>query len=227
MRWFFRFLGSTLGQKLIMSLTGFFLIVFLIVHLSGNLQLLIDDEGESFNKYAYFMTHNPLILTVSYLLYFFILLHAIQGIVLYVANRKARPVRYRINTFPRASWAARQMALLGILIFAFLLLHMGDFWLKMKMKELPVVQYADMGAPVQNLFWAVDQSFRHEWIVIAYLVGVVALAIHLWHGFQSAFQTLGLHHKRYTPVIQFLGMAYSILIPIGFAILPVYYYLYR
>ena len=89
-RWLIQMLTSTLGQKLVMSLTGLFLILFLLVHLAGNLQLLYDDGGQAFNVYAYFMTHNGLIKTVSYGLYAFILIHSIQGIALKIKNRKAR-----------------------------------------------------------------------------------------------------------------------------------------
>lgn len=227
MHWISRFLTSTLGKKLIMSLTGLFLILFLIVHLSGNLQLLKADQGEAFNKYAYFMTHNPFILVISYSLYFFIILHSIQGILLAIKNRAARKTGYRIGTYPKATWAAKQMALLGVLIFAFLLLHMGDFWFKMKRQVLPEVTYADMSYPVQNLYYSVEMSFAEWWIVLAYLIGLLALAFHLYHGFQSAFQTLGLNHKKYTPAIRLIGTAYSILIPAAFAILPIYFYLFR
>ncbi|MDX1409470.1 MAG: succinate dehydrogenase, partial [Saprospiraceae bacterium] len=143
MQWIRTFLTSTIGQKLVMSLTGLFLILFLMVHLAGNLQLLNDDGGEAFNTYAYFMTHNPLIKTISYGLYFFILLHSIQGIALKVGNRKARRVRYAKGSYPTASFASKNMALLGILIFAFLCLHMGDFWYKMKFTDtLPMQSYA-------------------------------------------------------------------------------------
>ena len=97
MNWFVRFLTSSIGKKLIMSLTGLFLCLFLVVHLAGNLQLLLDDGGEAFNIYAYMMTHNPLIKAVSYGTYFFIILHAIQGIILAIQNRKARSSRYAVT----------------------------------------------------------------------------------------------------------------------------------
>ncbi len=103
MNWFTKTLTSTIGQKIIMSLTGLFLILFLLVHMSGNLQLFNDDGGESFNIYAYFMTHNPLIKTISYGLYFFILLHTIQGIALAAKNRSARKVKYKVAKYPSAS----------------------------------------------------------------------------------------------------------------------------
>ena len=84
-----------------------------------------------------------------------------------------------------------------------------------------------MDHPVQDLYYRVDIAFRQLWIVIAYLVGLVALALHLVHGFQSAFQTLGLNHKKYTPLITWVGKVYSIVIPLLFAIIPIYYYFFR
>jgi len=226
MNWIINFFTSSIGMKIVMSLTGLFLISFLPIHLIGNLQLLKSDGGEAFNTYAYFMTNNPLIKFTSYGLYFFILLHAFQGILLQVMNKKAKSTKYLVKTNTNKSWASNNMALLGILIFAFLCIHMGDFWFKMKMNRLPLIDtyagYEGMG--LKDLYTRVSVAFKQLWIVIAYLVGLFALAFHLMHGFQSAFQTLGINHKKYTPIIKFLGMAYSILIPLGFAIIPIYMY---
>lgn len=228
MSWVKTFLLSTLGRKLIMSLTGMFLILFLIVHLSGNLQLLMNDGGEAFNTYAYFMTHNPVIKIISLGLYFFILLHAVQGLMLWAQNRKARPKRYEVGNYPEASFLSKQMWWLGILIFAFLCLHMGDFWYKMKFTSvLNLSKYEGARHPVKDLYTPVDVAFHQEWIVIAYIIGLIALALHLWHGFESAFQTLGYMHKRYGFLIRWFGWIYSIVVPLGFAIIPLYIYFFR
>ena len=224
MSWLISFFRSSIGRKLIMSLTGIFLITFLIVHLIGNLLLLNNDGGEAFNTYAYFMTNNPLIKTVSYGLYFFILLHSVQGILLTVYNKRAKGSKYAVNTYENSSWASKNMALLGILIFAFLMLHMGDFWWKMKQNELDMVSYAGFDHAVKDLYTRVSIAFKELWIVFAYLIGLLALFFHLWHGFDSAFQTLGIRHKKYTPLISAVGKAYSILVPVGFAIIPLYIY---
>ncbi|MEE9371451.1 MAG: succinate dehydrogenase cytochrome b subunit [Saprospiraceae bacterium] len=225
MSWLISFFASSIGRKLIMSLTGLFLITFLIVHLIGNLQLLYDDGGQAFNTYAYFMTHNPIIKTVSWGLYALILLHAIQGVLLALYNRKAKGTKYAVNNYENVSWASKNMTLLGILVFAFLLLHMGDFWWKMKFtEELDMVTYAGFDHSIKDLFTRVSLAFEELWIVIAYMIGLLALAFHLFHGFDSAFQTLGLRHKKYTPLISAVGKTYSILIPIGFAIIPLYIY---
>ena len=210
-----------------MSLTGLFLISFLIIHLIGNLQLLYDDGGEAFNTYAYFMTHNPLIKTVSIGLYAFILIHTVQGLLLAFKNWQAKGSRYAVSTKETTSLPSRHMALLGTLIFAFLLIHMGDFWLKMKMGWVEMISYDSFEVPVKDLFARVSVAFKNPFIVGAYVIGQIVLALHLWHGFQSAFQTLGLNHKKYTPLIQGLGKLYAILIPAGFVLIPVYHFLFK
>src|SRR6187551_1261022 len=191
MNWISRLLTSSLGQKVIMALTGLFLILFLIVHMTGNLQLLADDGGRSFNIYAAFMSENKFILVISLGLYTFILLHSIQGIALWLMNRRAKGGKYAHGKVAGATWASKNMAILGILIFAFLCIHMGDFWTKMRFtNQLTMVTYAGHDEAVQDIYSRVNIAFQNLWLVIIYLVGVFALAIHLIHGFQSSFQTL-------------------------------------
>jgi len=218
--WIINLLTSSIGQKLVMSLTGLFLCSFLLIHLVGNFLLLADDGGKAFNEYAYFMTNNPFIKTTSYGLYAFILLHAIQGLFLAKKNKKAKGSKYAVKTNDNGSWASKNMALLGTLVLFFILIHMGDFWYQMKMDRLAYVSY-DGGAEVKDLYTKVYATFNIWWLVLIYLIGLLALAIHLLHGFSSAFQTLGLRHKKYTPIIKLVGYVFSILIPIGFAIIPI------
>jgi len=226
MNWLTRFFTSSLGQKLIMSLTGLFLILFLVVHMTGNLQLLSHDGGESFNIYAAFMSHNPFIKVISIGLYAFILLHTIQGLLLWSANRKSKGPQPKPNKSKGADWPSKNMALLGTLVFAFLFLHMGDFWVKMRFTDqLAMVTYPGHDHPVQDIFTRVHVAFQQPLLVAAYIIGVIALAFHLVHGFQSAFQTLGIHHKKYTPLIKALGWAYTIIICGGFLSMPIYHYL--
>jgi succinate dehydrogenase / fumarate reductase cytochrome b subunit len=228
MSWFIHYLTSSIGRKMIMSLTGLFLILFLVVHLLGNFQLLKNDGGVAFNQYTYFMTHFPLIKLISYGLYFFILLHTIQGLALWFANRKAKGVGYAVSPAqPGVTWASKNMALLGTLILAFLFIHMGDFWGKMKLGMLKQVSYSDFknGLPIYDLYERVAIAFQNPIIVVIYVVGQAVLAFHLWHGFQSAFQTLGWNHPKYTPLVKFIGKAYSILVPLGFAIIPIWHFL--
>ncbi|MBT8219998.1 MAG: succinate dehydrogenase cytochrome b subunit [Bacteroidia bacterium] len=226
MKWITKLFTSSIGKKLVMSLTGIFLILFLIVHLVGNLQLLSNDGGESFNIYAKFMTSNPLIKTVSYGLYLFIVLHTIQGIVLLLQNRSAKKSRYAVKTNQNASWASRNMGPLGIIIFVFIVIHMVQFWFKMKTGALDMVEYAGQDA-VNDLYTPVYEAFKNIYFVIFYVVSMLVIAFHLNHGFQSAFQSLGLNHKKYTPFIKSLGKIYSILVPLGFAIIPVWFYFFK
>jgi len=227
MQWITTFFSSSIGRKLIMSLTGLFLILFLVIHLIGNLQLIKNDGGEAFNTYAAFMVGNPLIKTVSIGLYFFIILHAILGLFIWKQNKDAKGSGYAVQNSQKTSWASKNMALLGTLILAFLFIHMGDFWYKMKFTDqLPLVNYEGLDEPVRDLYSRVSFAFSELWIVIVYVIGMLVLSFHLWHGFQSAFQTIGWNHKKYTPIIKGLGKIYSIAIPFGFIIIPIYHYFF-
>lgn len=230
MGWFTKFITSSLGQKLVMSLTGLFLILFLCVHLYGNMQLFRNDEGFAYNAFTKFMVHNPLIELIAYLLYIFILLHSIQGIALWIQNRRSRgPNAYAVKvtkTTGTNSFASRNMAFLGLLIFVFLGIHMGDFWWAMKNDAIPTIVHAD-GLEYQNMYLMVEESFSQGWIVVVYVLSMVGLFFHLLHGFQSAFQTLGINHTKYTPFIKVLGWVYSIVVPLAFAVMPIYYYFFK
>lgn len=228
MSWFTNFLTSSIGQKLVMSLTGLFLIIFLVVHLAGNLQLLAGDGGQSFNEYAYLMTQNPLIKTVSYLLYAFILLHAVQGWLLWRKNHAARGrVGYAVKvtrTVNTSSFASRNMGWLGTVIFIFIVIHLYQFWLQMKLGNLPMAVYD--GKEVKNLYAIVAEAYQNIGFVIFYVVSMGFIAFHLLHGFQSAFQSLGLNHRKYSPAIRTIGKLYAVLVPVGFAIIPLYMYFF-
>lgn len=234
MSWAKNFLTSSIGKKLVMSLTGLFLILFLVVHLIGNLQLLqfmahdpADQIGRAFNEYALFMTTFTPIKVVSYGLYAFILIHAVQGWILWRQNAAARgPVRYAVSDLRAVNTNARaaaRMGWLGTIIFIFILLHLYQFWLQMKLGNLPMASYD--GEEVKDLYSIVAEAYANPLYVVFYVVSMFFIGVHLWHGFQSAFQTLGLNHGKYTPLIHKLGKAYSILVPLGFAIIPVVMYL--
>ncbi|MBL7796158.1 MAG: succinate dehydrogenase cytochrome b subunit [Saprospiraceae bacterium] len=221
MSWFSKFLTSSIGQKIVMALTGIFLTLFLAIHLLGNLQLLQNDDGEAFNTYAYFMTSNPLIKTVSYLLYASILVHAVQGILLARQNRAARGAnRYAVSHMRSSERASRNMAWLGIIIFVFIVLHMYQFWFQMHWGGLEMITYPGSTHPVKDLYTLVEESYESPLFVVFYVLSMIVVGYHLWHGFWSSFQTLGLNHKKYTPLIKWIGAAYSILIPLLFAIIP-------
>ncbi|MBK9106882.1 MAG: succinate dehydrogenase cytochrome b subunit [Saprospiraceae bacterium] len=226
MIWLFNFLfRSSIGRKVVMSLSGLFLILFLVVHLLGNFQLLADDGGMQFNQYTRFMTHNPLIKTISYILYFTILLHSVQGILLALENRKAKGKSYKVPSNADVSLFSKYMAHLGIIIFIFLLIHMYQFWLQMKLGNVTMVNYPNSEVAYQDLYVMVMATFNNLPFVIFYVISMLILGMHLWHGFQSAFQTLGLNHQKYNPLIRYAGMAYAILVSLGFAVIPIIIYL--
>lgn len=138
------FLSSSIGKKLLMSLTGLFLCSFLLVHATGNLQLFKNDDGLAFNTYTVFMTSNPLIKFISYGLYSTILFHAIWGLYLVYQNKKARPVQYYVTAgSTNSTWASRNMGLLGTIILVFVSVHMANFWYQYKFGQVPYRQYVE------------------------------------------------------------------------------------
>ena len=225
MSWFSNFLTSSLGKKVVMALTGLFLILFLAVHLVGNLQLMMDDGGDAFNVYAYFMTHNPLIKTVSYLLYAFIVIHSVQGVMLYRQNRKARGnIKYDVKHVRGKERASRSMTWLGIIIFVFIVIHMYQFWFQMHWGELRMVSVPGVDHQVKDLYSLVALSYTNLGFVVFYVISMFVVGYHLWHGFWSSFQTLGLNHKKYTPLIKTIGALYAVVVPALFALIPIYMY---
>lgn len=221
MKWIIKLLTSSIGKKLVMSLTGIFLILFLTVHLIGNLQLLKNDGGVAFNVYSEMMGNNPLIQLISKGNFFFILLHTVQGILLYFQNKGAKGSRYAVQP-KNTTWASQNMALLGTLLLAFILMHLGHFYVQFKFFGESLAHVDVEGVNMINSYDRVVAVLTNPIWLVCYLVGLAVLAFHLSHGFQSAFQSLGLNHKKYTPLIKGAGMVYSILIPIGFAIIPIY-----
>lgn len=285
------FIKSSIAKKYWMALTGLFLCLFLVGHLLGNLQLIFStgEEGRRvFNEYAYFMTHNPAIKVLSYLTYFSILFHAIDGIALFVQNKKARPVAYAYSKpSANSSMPSRYMALLGTLVLVFIATHMSNFWWKMKYtEEIPLHSYfaktdkdfgdttyakvfetkefyysqtgpipkdtaattvkgldimvkgtnLKYGSGFKDLHTVVLQYFSKQnksesgipvglLGTIFYVFSMAVLGFHLWHGFASAFQSLGLNHPTYTPIIKTFGRAFSVVVPGLFAIIPVFLYL--
>lgn len=223
MSWIIKLLTSTLGRKLLMSLTGLFLISFLTIHLIGNLVIFSSDDGLAFNAYAAFMSTNPLIGTVSYLLYAGIVLHVVVAFLLYFQNKSARPVKYRNQkSGENSSWESRSMTLLGILILAFLLIHLKDFW--WQYKHDGGYEFLIDANGNRDIYTRVVEQFNTTFALVSYLIGLAALFFHLKHGFQSAFQTLGLEHRKYTPAIKAIGLIYAIVVPLGFAAMPIFVY---
>ena len=225
------FFKSSLAKKYWMALTGLFLCSFLLIHLLGNLLLIpIIGDQDTFNEYAKFMTTFPVIKIVSYLLYFSILFHAVDGLMLVAQNRAARKQKYAYNK-PGANsiWASRNMGLLGTIVLAFIVTHMGQFWYKMHWGDLSTYTTEENKVEVKDLWTVVYKTFEDDSMglvfTILYVLSMAAMGFHLYHGFQSAFQTLGIRHPKYTPIIKMTGYLFSIVIPLLFAIIPVYIFL--
>ncbi|HNP55205.1 MAG TPA: succinate dehydrogenase cytochrome b subunit, partial [Ferruginibacter sp.] len=200
---------------LLMAFTGLFLITFLIVHAGINSCIFLNDNGETFNAAAHFMSHNWIVRFLEIGLFAGLILHIIQGLMLWSQNRKARPVQYYANkASANSTWYSRSMGILGTLLLLFLILHLSNFYVGTK-----VALYS--GDQPHNLFEEMKETFESPLIVGLYLVGVIALFWHLYHGFQSAFQTLGINHKKFTPLIKSLGTLYSVIICILFALMPI------
>lgn len=232
--WFVDMMNSTIGRKALMALTGLFLCLYLIVHLAGNLQLLKNDGGVAFNWYANFMGNNPIIQLISILNFTFIFLHIVYSIVLTRMNMNARPRKYAYKKeSANSNWRSRKMMMLGSIILIFLVVHLVYFWGKMKLTHFGMIEegvlvqkFATAGADGHqlHLYHLVYAAFKDLWMVILYVVSMIALAFHLSHGFQSIFQTFGLNHVKYTPFIKKVGYAFAILIPLGYALIPIIIY---
>lgn len=218
---------SSLGRKYLMALSGLFLCTFLIVHCIGNMQLFKDDGGQTFNEYTYFMTHNPLIKIIAYVNYALILLHIINGFILLSANKKARPQAYaNVDQSKSSTWSSRNMGILGTLILVFLIVHMRSFWFEMKFGSIPIINYDGSDIVYKDMYKIVVEAFTQAWYVVLYVICMIALAFHLFHGFQSAFQTFGINHHRYTPIIKVIGVGvFAIIIPALFAAMPLFFLL--
>lgn len=223
MNWFLKFLSSTIGRKLLMALTGLFLILFLVVHLIGNLQLLKDDGGQAFNVYAQFMTSNPLIKIIGYVNYALILIHIVWAILLSRKNSAARGSQGYAVSKNSSHWTSRNMGILGTFILIFLVIHLRGFWYEMHWGGIPTKNYD--GHEVKDLFAVVDSAYSNLAYVGVYVVSMLLLAFHLWHGFISSFQTLGVNHPKYNPVIKFVGKAFAIIVPLLFALIPILMYM--
>jgi succinate dehydrogenase / fumarate reductase cytochrome b subunit len=214
--------SSSVGKKLIMSLAGLFLISFLIVHLVINL-LIFKDSPEAFNKAAHFMGTNPIIKVMEIVLFGGFLLHMFYGVIVTIQNWIARPIGYKVSNDSQTSFFSKYMLHTAVVITIFLVLHLFDFYIKAKF--IGVVQEISYdGKPYHDLAALVIARFKIWWVDLVYILALLGLGFHLHHGFQSAFQTLGLNHPVYTPLIKNFGLIYTILVTFGFICIPLLVY---
>jgi succinate dehydrogenase / fumarate reductase, cytochrome b subunit len=215
-----RWLSGTSSQKNLMALTGLFLCFFLIIHLAGNLQLLLPTEVAQwqFNFYSKLLSENIFIHLISYILFASIIAHALYALVITINNRRANGKRYEYDRRGASSkWYSRRMGLLGTVILFFLIIHLRDFWYEVQFGHLPVDKDGQ-----EDLYTLVVTVYRNGWYVLIYVLCMIALGYHLLHGFFSAARTIGAYHPRYVNWIRVIGWVYSIGISAGFALVPIY-----
>jgi succinate dehydrogenase / fumarate reductase, cytochrome b subunit len=231
MKWS-QFFTSAVGRKIVMALSGLFLISFLLVHVGLNSCVFNDlpifnpdDDGSMFNRAAYFMGNSIVIRIIEIGLFAVFLLHIIQGYAVEVKNRSRRKQGYKIGLGNRGStWMSRSMAILGTLIFIYLVVHISQFWVPSRITGLEEVEYN--GKQYHNLFIRMFNVFQQEWVVVLYLVGVASLLFHLLHGFHAAFRSIGVHNKKYLSLLKGLGYGFSVIVCILFALMPISMYLH-
>ena len=210
-----------------MALSGFFLLFFLLQHLTINFISVLSEDG--FNAASHFMGTNPIVqIALQPVLAFAVIFHLMMGMRLELQNRSARPVKYAMNK-PEANstWMSRNMIITGIMIFLFLGMHFYDFWIP----EL-IHKYAHQGSEflsdgVTMRYWQeLHDKFQDPVRVVLYVLSFVFLGLHLMHGFQSAFQSVGFNHNKYTPIIKKLSNIYAIVVPLGFIIVAVFHFIF-
>jgi len=208
-------------RKSIIALTGLFLCIFLIVHLSANCILLLPEDIARglYNSYSTTLQESPLIKIVAYLLYLSILLHIVYAVLVTLRNRKAKPVSYAVNhSKENSSWASQNMMLIGISILLFLVVHLANFWARIK---LGMGEAVGMDAAGHLDVYEVTYSlFQNIYYVIFYSVLVIPLGFHLQHGLKSAFKTLGFYHKAGLQVLAKVSVIYALVMSIGFGLIP-------
>jgi len=203
-----------------MSLTGIFLISFLVVHVGVNACIWAGDEGRMFNLASHFMGTTVVVRIVEVGLFAGFLLHIIQGFVLEVQNRSRRKTGYAVSMGNHGSkWYSRSMGLLGTLLLFFLVIHLAHFWVPSRFTELPVVEYN--GREVANQYAEIVRVFQSPLVVGLYVLGCLSLMYHLLHGFQSAFRTLGVPNGKYISLIKNIGFGFAVIVSLAFAMMPI------
>lgn len=207
------FYNSSIGKKVTMSLTGLFLCIFLVEHLVGNLLLFRNDGGAMYQAYTEFLVGNFVIRTIEIVLFASLFGHAVSGVTVWWKNKRSRPQQYEVYRLKdNTPLASRITMLTGSLVFVFLVVHLNTFFIGSRFAETE-----------PNMYEMITTAFSDRTYSLFYIVALAFLAYHLKHGFQSAFQTLGLNDKKYTWLINAVAVVFWLLIPIGFASLPVYF----
>ncbi|MFY0673627.1 MAG: succinate dehydrogenase cytochrome b subunit [Bacteroidia bacterium] len=226
MSWLKTTFSSSIGKKVAMALSALFLLIFLLQHFMINFTSVV--SADVFNEISHFMGTNPIVqFLLQPVLIFGVVYHFIMGFVLEMQNRKARSVKYAMyNGKANSSWFSRNMIISGVVILAFLGLHFYDFWvheITVKYIQRDMTGLNSLGE--LRYFEETVHKFEDPFRVAIYCVSFVLLAMHLMHGFQSAFQSMGARHPKYFPIIQKLGKVYAIAIPLGFIFIALFHHL--
>lgn len=219
-------LYSSLTKKYIMSLAGLFLLTFLLVHLTINLLLLIDDSRGLFNEAAHFMGTNIFIQTFQWVLFGGFAIHIIFGVIVQIHNWMARPKRYNKKAVSEKSYFSKFMIHTGVIIFIFLAIHLADFFIKKMGGLVPEIHSGDL-AGMEDMGTLVIEKFKMGGYVLFYVLALLVLGFHLDHAFQSAFQSLGLNHNKYTPFIKWLSHFVAIVLTVGYITIPLSIYFFK
>jgi succinate dehydrogenase / fumarate reductase cytochrome b subunit len=217
---------TSVGRKNLMAFTGLFTAFFLIIHLIGNLILIIPDSffpiefwggvkdtHDMYNAYSHFLVHFWPITIVAYILYAALLAHVIDALLITLRNRKAKGESYAVADNSTSNWYARNMGVLGIIIGIFIVVHMGQFWLKYKVLETE-----------PDLYNLVVGTFKQTWVLVFYEIGIIALGFHLAHGIESAHRSLGVHSKSAMKIVKYIALCFGIVMAVLYAIIPLIIY---
>lgn len=208
-------------RKTIIAATGLFLCIFLIVHLSANCILLLPESiaRDMYNAYSTTLRESPLIKVVAYILYVSIILHAIYALLITLNNKKAKPRKYIVNhSGENSTWTSQNMGLIGTLILLFLIVHLANFWARIKLGMGEEVRLDALGN--KDVYEVTYSLFHNIYFVIFYTLISIPLALHLHHGLKSAFMTLGFYHKKGLRLLAKVSLIYAIIMGIGFGIIP-------
>lgn len=218
-------LKSSIGRKFAMALSAFFLMFFLLQHFAINITSIFPDNGETFNKLSHFMGTNPLIqYALQPVLIFGVVFHFVMGFVLEIKNKNARQVKYaKNNGAANSTWMSRNMIYSGLAILAFIVLHFIDFWIPEINTKFIQGDWTGMHNGEFRYFHELQHKFVNPIRVAAYVVAFVFLALHLLHGFNSAFQSVGANNK-YTKGLKTFSKIYAIGIPVGFIIIALFHH---
>lgn len=216
---------ASITKKVAMGLSGFFLLVFLLQHVFINFLSVISPEA--FNVTSHFMGGNSVVqYGLQPVLTFAVVFHIAMGIVLEIQNRSKRQIKYAYNKpSANSTWMSRNMIITGIMVLLFMGLHYYDFWFpELKTKFIDGDMSGLNAAGEFRYYEELHHKFQDPIRVIIYVLSFIFLGLHLTHGFQSSFQSVGLRHRRYTPVIKRLSRIYAVVVPLGFVVIAIYHY---